>query len=235
MLKQLLFGLSVASLAALTILANNASAISISIPNFSFENPDLGASGAVATIDDWTDPSGCCDGVFVSPGYGQDAAPTDGDQIAFLNVDVGQIFQTLSTDYQANTDYTIQLDISARTGPAATDILVALYHGTISGVGDLNASNTVASTVLDGTDGVVADTFNTFSLSATAAEVSAVSGVGQPIGLGFFGNGGGTSGNSDFDLDNIRLDGTLIPEPSTFALAGLGLLGLLGFTRRGRR
>jgi hypothetical protein len=168
--------------------------------------------------------------------FGQGGAPTDGNQIAFLNVDVGQIFQTLTTTFDTSNEYTLSVDVSARGGPAATDILVAIYRGTINNVGDLNASNTVASMVLDGTDGVVADQFNTFTLTATLDGINAAGADGQPIGIGFFGNGGGGAGNSDFDLDNVRLESTVvIPEPSTLALATLGLLALLGFTRRRRR
>jgi len=38
-----------------------------------------------------------------------------------------------------------------------------------------------------------------------------------------------TSGN--WSLDNIQITGTAVPEPSTLALAGLGLTGLLGLRR----
>lgn len=43
------------------------------------------------------------------------------------------------------------------------------------------------------------------------------------------------TGTGDSDIDNIIIEGSFIPEPSTFLLAALGLLGLLGFTRRRRK
>lgn len=217
--------------------ATQANAANISIPNFSFENPVTG--GAVGEIDDWTDPNACCDGVFVSPGFGQLAPPTDGNQIAFNNADIGQIFQTLVDTYQASTGYELSVDVSARAGPAGTDMVMVLYEGIINDFADLNAGNIVAQRTLTGADGVLADQFGTFTLTASDADVAAAAAAGQSIGIGFFGAGGGTSGNSDFDLDNVQLVATsasVVPEPSTLVLTTLGLLSLVlvGWRRRSR-
>ena len=206
----------------------------IGVPNFSFEFPLVNPGTFTGEIDDWTDIEPCCDGVFRAGEFGQAGAATDGVQIAFLNVDVGEIFQTLGTNFQVANDYGLSVDVSARSGPGTETIHVVIYQGTIFGQGDLNATNIVSETTLTGGSGVVADQFNMFSLTATAAQVSTAAAVGQPIGIGFFGLNAG-SGTTDFDLDNVRLDSTLvIPEPSTMLLAVLGLygLGLRGWRRR---
>jgi MYXO-CTERM domain-containing protein len=53
----------------------------------------------------------------------------------------------------------------------------------------------------------------------------------------FYWYAGEGSGTHDIDIDTIIVNGdvTQVPEPSTFALAALGLLGLIGFGRRRRR
>ena len=42
-----------------------------------------------------------------------------------------------------------------------------------------------------------------------------------------------TSGN--WSLDNINISGAAVPEPTTLALAGLGLSGLIALRRRNRK
>jgi len=53
----------------------------------------------------------------------------------------------------------------------------------------------------------------------------------------FYWYAGEGSGTGDIDIDTIIVIGdvTQVPEPSAFALAALGLLGLIGFGRRRRR
>ena len=46
---------------------------------------------------------------------------------------------------------------------------------------------------------------------------------------------GGSDPNEKYMFDEITINGTLVPEPSTFLLAALGLLGLLGWGRRRRK
>lgn len=203
------------------------------VPNASFENHAGGTGGANGDISVWQNPSGCCDGAFVAPGFGQDAAPTDGNQAAFMNIDVGQIFQTLADTYEEGNAYELSVDVSARGGPGTEQMLMVLYEGTITGLLDLNASNILASRVLDGAAGVVADEFNTFALLASQEDVFAAMAAGEQIGIGFFGLNTGT-GTSDFDLDNVRLVQIIaaVPEPTTIALGLMGVAGLLVRRRR---
>ncbi len=183
----------------LVTLAASANTTPVIIPNFSFESP---VTTGATFINPWPGPGFA--GVFISPGFGQGASPTDGNQIAFLNADFGRIFRTLTDTFQAGNDYMLSVDVSARSGPGTDSMRMVLYQGTISGPGDLNASNIIADATLSGASGVVADQFNTFSVTATPADISAAGAIGQPIGIGFFGLNSG-SGTSDFDLDNVRL------------------------------
>jgi PEP-CTERM motif len=73
--------------------------------------------------------------------------------------------------------------------------------------------------------------------SGTVSETFAAKGFNIPLGNTFFrfgliSNGDGTQAKIYFD--NIRL--TAVPEPASFALVGMGAIGLVGFVtrRRGR-
>lgn len=200
-------------------------AAAIDIENFSFElGPDLGPTGVSHRNDFWENgPNHVENPPFVAPfgrfrgsAHGQDAPPTDGSYIAyFAAVGSTDVYQDLTAAYQSNTDYLFQIDISARTSYDATrGMRLVLYSGG-------NLGNEVASLALDGTQ-VINDQFNTYSFTATAAQVSAASAVGQTIGIRLLGTG---SLAGDFDLDNVRLTATPIPEPASLAL--FSLVGLM--------
>jgi autotransporter-associated beta strand protein len=179
----------------------------ISVPNFSFQNPVT--ASVAGSIDNWSRAGAV--GVFVPPSFGQDAGPTEGSQVAYMNADNGVIFQSLGTSWDATTNYQLRVDMSARSGPGTDTMRIVLYKGTITGVGDLNAGNTVKSITLGPT--VTADQFKTYSLTALASDVSAVSAGGQAIGIAFYGLNSG-SGTTDFDLDNVRLYTSAPPGPT---------------------
>jgi len=190
-------------------------ATTIPVLNFSFESP----AGLSFTIDNWNESGD--NGVFVSPGFGQLAAPTDGDQVAFNQTTNGDIWQTLGTTFQPGTDYELRVDVASRSAPGDSNMTMALYWG-----GD--KTQTVAFRTLDVGEGVVADMFKTFLLTVSAAEVTSASAIGETIGIRFHGTSPDEP-NNDFDLDNVRL--VAVPEPSTYVLTGT-MLALAGLTRR---
>jgi hypothetical protein len=170
---------------------------SIPIANHSFESP-VEARGGL-NIDVWTNSGS---GVFRGAGdFGQGAAPTHGVQMAFLNEGNGQIFQTIAKDYEAGRHYSLLVDVSARAPQiAADDFLMALYSGAIGNLSDLNSANTVRAGSYRMATGVTNDAFRTMVLSVTADQVAAAGAAGQPIGIGFFGNG--SSGQGDCTISH---------------------------------
>jgi hypothetical protein len=222
--RVLLCGLFGVSLLLLNAAAPwQADAAWIAVTNPSFESPDA-SGGPVSGIPPGWEGSGAV-GVFRSPGFGQGASPSDGLQIAWFNVGNAILRQTLTDTYAANTDYALTVDVSPRV-PASLGYTLdlVLYAGN-------DQSNEVKRQEFSYT---VTDLFQPTTMTATAADVTAASAVGQSIRIAFENNVGSEVGNTDFDIDNVSLQA--IPEPSTLALSAVGLLslGLVGWRRRRR-
>lgn len=201
----------------------NSRAALISLNNPSFESPDLAPGNFTFTAQGWS--QGLNFGTFNAGDFGQTGTAPHGGQVAFVNVQNGEGWQTTGTSFQSATSYLLNFFISARQGPGTSDMTVVVFKGSIvSGLVDLNASNVVTLDVFDAADGVVADTFLPFSLTVTPAQVAAANAAGQPISIGFFGGsvlGFGNTNNTagDFDIDNVSLQSTAVPEPSASLLA----------------
>ena len=190
----------------LVAVAGVAGAAAIPINNYSFESPVVNPNQWLQPPTGWT-LVGNYFGAFRGNGeFGQNAAPTDGNQIAFFNVSSADGRQNLTSSYQGGMDYEMSIDIAARSPyGAAQDMDLILYANN-------DPNNIVKSRTLTGLD-VTADVFNTYTMTATAADVAAASAVGQMIGIRFAGNGGSAG---DFDMDNVRLDETTAVPPQTY-------------------
>jgi hypothetical protein len=195
------------------------SAASILILNHSFEEAALAAPNTFENLaTSWVRDSASGFGRFEGGGdFGQNASPTHGNQIAFLNSDIGDAHQTLSENFAASTNYVFTIDMSAR------DIYGTNHAIEFSLYADGILSNVVGLQTYDGTQ-VANDIFNTYTFTITAAQVATANAIDKSIGIRF--RGIGTS-DGDFDLDNVRLESNLIPEPSTSIICSLALIGVI--------
>jgi hypothetical protein len=172
-----------------------------SFEDFGIENPGAGAyTGATGN----STPSGA-----------------DGINVAFLNQDnsglFAGIFQNVGT-LQANTQYTMTIAIGQRLDRTNGSIEFGLYGGA-TGATDIWASGTALSTAtnVSSTAGSFQDFVVTFTTGAIVSNDLYVGARYTETGANLI----------QASLDNVRLDATLVPEPSMALLGGLGMLGLL--------
>lgn len=132
-----------------------------------------------------------------------------GTHVAFLNN--SGIGQTLADVIMPNTEYHFQASFGSRLDVNA----VANYRFDVYAGGTL-----IASAVGGALNGWVSE-----DLGYTASAVDPL--IGLPIRYEIFTLGGG-----QLNVDDVKLASTAIPEPTTFGLLGLALLGL---ARRNRK
>ncbi len=207
--KEIKTTLLTLGLAAATTMISQAA---ISITNHSFED-DVLADGAAAT----TGTTG-----WVNNGSGhfnpQDAQifgttgsglipGGDGSQVAFINF--GPFYQNIGT-IEANSIYELTVAIGARRDLSWANLTVALRAS--SETGTVLASQVYVHA--DAPVGSFTDVSFSFDSNDFAGEVGndlfvTFSAAPQPL------------------IDNVRVTETLVPEPSTTALLGLGGLALI--------
>ena len=193
-------------------------AASVTIQNPSFEAPDLSQPG----VNPWTND--------LAPGGGwlnQDNSTSNGgsfiEVIGGFSADGTQhigmasawgVGQDTGVVFQANTRYTLTVAVGNRNANFSPVDNISQY-GLVDGIGGIHASDSVDASTLPESTFVDAPAL-VFDVPAGSPL------IGEPVIIGLTSAGAGRA-----HFDNIRLDASTIPEPTTGLLAGLAGLMLL--------
>ena len=204
--------------AFLFVLAASLIGAPLTITNYSFETgtPTLdcgtGCLWSFGGISGWvvSDPGVPGQGLFQPSATFLNLPVPDGVQIAYA--DQGSISQTLADTLLNNTTYTLQVEIGKRLDGLYVTPSVLLYAG---------STLIATATFTEPTSG----NFSTATAVYDSGESNPLAGQALKIVL--------SSGGMQADFDNVRLDAsTVIPEPATFLLCGLGLVTAVMLRRR---
>ncbi len=149
---------------------------------------------------------------------------TDGQDVAFANGfqnQHGSLSQVLGVNYQFGLTYQLQVDVSSVIGEPVAGYTVSLYSG-----------NIVLASAVDSIS-ITPGLFSTVTISASIYGGSPS--IGQPISI-VLANSGNAGSGTQVLFDNVKLTTAVssVPEPSTWMLAAIGVLGLIGVGRRVR-
>jgi len=207
--------------------------VDIPIVNGSFEDPTRGQGGygAATGWDAWG--PGADVGNWYPEGYQFTSGAPDGDHVGWayqyapLSGTPNGLTQVLTTNFEAGTEYELTVEVGNAWDYYFSGYAVQLLAGDVV-IGEDN--NTLHPAWEEWATSTVA-----YSYDPAHAGL-----VGLPLeirllSLGLDPEGGGT--DVEVEFDNVRLTAlsAAVPEPSTFALAALGLLGLAFYARRRRR
>lgn len=146
--------------------------------------------------------------------------PADPQYIAMLAASVNESLATLSYDWY--------IDTSLSPGNYGNFLQLGTYVNTGGGYYAQNFPGAGKEVELDGAQLASGQVF-----SGTVSQTFAAKGFDIPLGenffrLGFISNGDGTQAKIYFD--NVRI--SIVPEPTTIVIAGLGLAGMGLIARR---
>lgn len=208
------------ALAGILATAGAAEAGTITVQNFSFENPSYSSGGGLDSpggrysfqATGWN-TGGTYSGSFLPNDTAANLPVPDGNQVGFAGdiTYAGSLFQDLGVAVVAGESYTLDVYVGSRLEGYPANYSVELLAG---------------GTVLGSTSGTIdPGTGNFFPVTVTAIATGANSG-----NLGILLSQTASGGQSLFD--DVRL--TSAPEPSTLLLAASGLFAL-PFSRHLRR
>ena len=191
-----------------------ASASLVTVLNPSFELPDQANGDSTSAITSWVHTAGSS-GVFDPNGQ---ITPTHLNQVAYVNAGA-VISQVLTATLDANTLYTLLVDVGDRIDTTFGGYVINLYAGTT-----LLASDPGLLTP-DG--GFLTSTIVYSSLLADPLD------IGEALRIELR---DGSASGTQTNFDNVRLDATVIPELSSAAIwSVLALTVGAGAKRRWRK
>ena len=215
-LRTLLAGSALA--AGLVSAAPAAQAAQITIANPGFDAATI-ADGSTGSATSWSAASGTSAGVALNPSTSQLTGGTAKDGNNVGNLAPGQsLTQSLSTNYAANTTYTLTFYVAERL-----DISFAGYDARVFVNGTSVAEALSATTPTGTTRGSFSNAINLIWTSPSTVT------AGQPLVLDF--RPTATSGTVRTVIDAVSMT-SAAPEPATAGLMGMAAMGLLARRRR---
>ena len=241
-----------AALAALAVPVTGAHAAAVTLVNPGFESQVVADGVSSTNIPGWNivtgntiitdavstynpvnaDYAGATNGAPPAPAGGTNVLDLTGNGLTNTNIVTGIVTQQTNVSLTGNTTYSLTVAVG---NPLSDD----LYHGyTIS----LTAGGTVLNFITANTtpDGAFQDVTLTYTPNLLDPVVAALITQQQKLTISLASgvlNVATVLGTSTVNFDNVRLDVSPVPEPSTVqaVFAGLALLGFVGFSRRRRR
>ncbi len=207
----------------LALLSSMAQAEMVTITNAGFEDPDLSASPYYTpTIPGWTTESGLAGGVLASGMFSQGGY--GGSNVAYSTIGATSgaslISQVIGTVTE-NTRYTMTVMVGDRDLPGSYDgnLPSTIYT-------QLDGLVPVSSTTPTPSNGGLATWTMVYDVLPGNAS------VGNDLKVLLGSDGAASSPVTQVLFDDVTLEATTIPEPTTAAMLAIGLLGLLAMRRK---